>query len=50
MLHAVTMCGEIGCGCGFLNGFAVTVRDEQGAAVGRVSVVVGLATSESRDV
>jgi len=50
MLHAVTMCGELGCGCGFLHGFAVTVRDEHGAAIGRVSVVVAPAALERHDV
>jgi hypothetical protein len=49
MLHAVTMCGEIGCSCGFFRGFAVSVRDENGAAVGRVSVVVATATLERPD-
>ncbi len=50
MLHAVTLCGELGYGCGFLHGFAVTVRDAHDAAIGRVSVVVASAASESRDV
>jgi len=49
MLHAVTMCAEIGCSGGFHPGFAVCVRDEHGAAIGRVSVVVAIATSERRD-
>lgn len=49
MLHAVTMCAEIGCSGGFYPGFAVCVRDEHGAAIGRVSVVVATATSERRD-
>jgi hypothetical protein len=49
MLHAVTMCAEIGCSSGFYPGFAVCVRDEHGAAIGRVSVVVATATSERRN-
>ena len=44
ILHAVTMCAEIGCSDGFLLGFAVSVRDDQGAAIARVSVVVAAAT------
>jgi len=47
MLHAVTMCAEVGCSGGFCLGFAVCVRDEHGAAIGRVSVVV--AAPERRD-
>ena len=50
MLHAVAMCAEIGCSGGFLLGFAVSVRDEHGTAIGRVSVVVATSTSERRDV
>lgn len=50
MLHAVTICAEIGCSGGFFRGFAVSVRDEHGAAVGRVLVVVPTATLERRDV
>jgi hypothetical protein len=49
MLHAVTMCGEIGCSCGFSHGLAVSVHDEYGAAIGRVSVVVAIAPLERRD-
>jgi len=49
MLRAVTMCAEIGCSGGFYLGFAVSVRDEHGAAIGRVSVVVAAATLEHRD-
>ncbi len=48
MLHAVTMCAEIGCSGEFCLGFAVSVRDERGAAIGRVSVVVAAAL-ERRD-
>jgi hypothetical protein len=49
MLHAVAMCAEIGCSNGFCLGFAVSVRDEHGAAIGRVSVVVATATLERHD-
>lgn len=49
MLHAVTMCAEVGCIDGFSLGFAVFVRDEHGAAIGRVSVVVAAVTSGRRD-
>lgn len=49
MLRALTMCAEIGCGGGFHLGFAVSVRNEHGAAIGRVSVVVATAPSERRD-
>jgi hypothetical protein len=49
MLHAVTLCAEIGSSDGFYLGFSVSVRDEHGAAIGRVSVVVASATSERRD-
>lgn len=48
MLRAVTMCAEIGCSSGFRLGFAVSVRDEHGTAIGRVSVVVAT-TLERRD-
>lgn len=50
MLRAVTMCAEIGCSGSFYLGFAVSVRDDQGAAIGRVSIVVATAGSERRDV
>lgn len=50
MLHAVAMCAEIGCSGGFCLGLAVSVRDEHGAAIGRVSVVVATTTLERRDV
>lgn len=49
MLHAVTMCAEIGCGGGFDLGFAVSVRNERGGAIGRVSVVKATAPAEHRD-
>ena len=49
MLHALTMCAEIGCDGAFHRGFAVSVRDAHGAAIGRVSIVVA-AASERRDV
>lgn len=49
MLHAVAMCAEIGCSNGFCLGFAVSVRDEHGAAIGRVAVVVATATLERHD-
>ena len=49
MLRAVTMCAEIGCSGGFFPGFAVSVRNEHGAAIGRVSVIVATATSERHD-
>lgn len=49
MLRAVTMCAEIGCSSGFFPGFAVSVRDEHGAPVGRVSVIVATAASEHDD-
>lgn len=49
MLHAVTMCAEIGCSGGFYLGFAICVRDEHRVEIGRVSVVVATATSERRD-
>ena len=49
MLHAVAICAEIGCSGGFFLGFAVSVRNEHGAAIGRVSVVVATAPSERRD-
>lgn len=50
MLRAVTMCAEIGCSSGFHLGFAVSVRDEHGGAIGRVSIVVATSTLERRDV
>ncbi|WP_374367096.1 hypothetical protein [Dongia sp.] len=46
MLLAATMCAEIGLSDGFCRGFAVSVRDESGAEIGRVSVVI--ATSSER--
>lgn len=49
MLHALTMCAEVGCSGGFYLGFAVRVRDEHGAVIGRVSIVVATSTSERRD-
>lgn len=49
MLHAVTMCAEIGCSGGFHLGFAVSVRDEHGVAIGHVSVVVAADTLEHRN-
>lgn len=49
MLHAVTMCAEVGCSCGFDLDFAVCVRDEFGAEIGRVSVVVATAIVELHD-
>lgn len=49
LLHAVTMCAEIGCSGGFCLNFAVSVRDEHGAAIGRVAVVVATACLESCD-
>lgn len=49
MLRAVTICAEIGCSGGFYLDFAVSVRDESGAAIGQVSVVVATAPSERRD-
>lgn len=49
MLHAVTMCAEIGCSGGFRRDFAVSVRDEHGTAIGGASVVVATATLERRD-
>jgi len=50
MLHAATMCAEIGLSGGFCLDFAVSVRDEHGASIGRVSVVVATIASERRDV
>ena len=50
MLRAVTMCAEIGFSDGFILGFAVGVRDDHGAAIGRVSVVVAAAALERGDV
>lgn len=49
MLHALTMCAEMGCIGGFYRGFAVSVRDERGAVIGRVSVVVADTAPERRD-
>lgn len=49
MLRAVTMCAEIGCSDGFYVGFAVSVRNERGAAIGRVSVIVAASASGRRD-
>lgn len=49
LLHAVTMCAEVGCSGGFRLGFAVCVRDEHGTAIGRVSVVVAPGTVEPLD-
>jgi len=49
MLHAVAICAEIGCSDDFRLGFAVSVRDELGAAIGRVSVVVTADAAERRD-
>lgn len=46
MLRAVTMCAEIGCSGGFYLGFAVSVRDEQGDMIGRVSVVMATTAPE----
>ena len=40
MLHAVTLCAEVGCSGGFCVGFSVCILDEHGAEIGRVSVVV----------
>lgn len=50
MLRAVTMCAEIGCSGGFCLGFAVSVRNEDGAVIGRVSVVLDAAVTEARHV
>lgn len=50
MLQAATMCAEIGLSGGFSFGFAVSVRDEHGTAIGRVSVVVATITPERHDV
>jgi len=50
MLHAVTMCAEIGYASEFHRGFAVSVRDDHGAVVGRVSAVVVIASLERRNV
>jgi hypothetical protein len=49
MLHAVTMCAEIGCSSEFHSGFTVVIRDEHRAAIGLVSVVVAIAALERRD-
>lgn len=43
MLHAVTMCAEIGGSGGFRLGFAVSVWNEHGTAIGGVSVAVAAA-------
>lgn len=50
MLRAVTICAETGCSCRFFPGFAVSVRNEDGAVIGRVSVVLATATLEHRNV
>lgn len=50
MLHAVTMCAEIGCSGGFYRGFSVGIRNEHGAEIGRVSITVTTVTLELRDV
>ncbi|MEL3888719.1 hypothetical protein V6B08_00500 [Ferrovibrio sp. MS7] len=50
MLRAVTMCAEIGCSGGFYLGFAVSVRDERGNVIGRVSVILAAVTPEYSDV
>ena len=50
MLRAMTMCAEIGCSGGFCLGFAVSVRNEDGTVIGRVSVVMDAAASEYRHV
>lgn len=49
MLHAVTMCAEVGCSDGFRLRFAVCVQDEYGAAIGRVSVITPPAAKGCRD-
>lgn len=49
MLHAVTMCAELGCSGGFDLGFAVCVRNEQGCMIGRVTVVVANSNLERPD-
>jgi hypothetical protein len=49
MLLAATMCAEIGLSNGFCPGFAVSVRDESGVEIGRISVVVSTAAAEDRD-
>jgi hypothetical protein len=50
MLHAVTMCAEVGCNGGFHLDFAVRIRDELGAEIGRVSVLMVTTILERRDV
>ncbi len=50
MLRAMTMCAEIGCSGGFNFDFAVSVRADHGAVIGRVSVVMTTAALERRDV
>ena len=49
MLHAVTMCAEIGSSADFHGGFAVSVWDERGAAIGRVAVTVVIACLKRLD-
>ncbi|HUA25685.1 MAG TPA: hypothetical protein VMA54_16275 [Steroidobacteraceae bacterium] len=49
MLHAVTMCAEIGYSADFYSGFTVSVWDERGAAIGRVAVTVAIASLKRRD-
>jgi hypothetical protein len=49
LLLAATMCAEIGLSDGFRLGFAVSVRDESGAEIGRISVAVSTSTSEQHD-
>lgn len=49
MLHAVTMCAELGCSGDFCRSIAVCVREEHGPAIGRVSVVVATAALEDGD-
>jgi Domain of unknown function (DUF6894) len=49
MLHAVTMCAEIGCSADFSGDFAINVRDEHGAAIGRVAVIVAIASWKRLD-
>jgi len=49
MLQAMTMCAEIGFSSGFCLDFAVSVRDEHSAMVGRVSVVVATVASGRHD-
>ncbi len=49
MLQAVAMCAKIGCNDGFRRGFAICVRDDHGAVVGRVLTVVANASLERSD-